>query len=310
MKVAIVGGSGMLGRHIAAGLVARGDEVTILTRRPESVRSISSAIAVRPWTVADPAGLARTLRGIDAVINLAGVPVGPTPWTPGRRRAIRASRLDTTRAIVVALEILPTDHRPRVLVNASGTDTYTGLDATAATESTPPSDGWLAGICREWEGEAMRARSSDVRVVALRIGFVLASDAASLGIYALPFRLGLGGPLGDGRQWMSWIHVDDLVALVRFVLDEPRAAGIVNAVGPAPARQADVAAAIGAALGRCSWLRVPAWLLRLAMRSQAILPLGSRRIAPARAVELGFRFAWVDLRAAMADVLAIRPRGA
>lgn len=304
MKVAIVGGSGMLGRHIAAGLAARGTDVVILTRDASSAkRNRSARVSVRGWSVADRTGLAHALAGVDAVINLAGVPVGPRPWTRARKRSIVGSRLAATRAIVAALAEVPSADRPRILVSASGTDTYTGLDRIPATEATPPSGGFLARVCLAWEAAALAARSSEVRVVVLRMGFVLACDAPSLGLYALPFRVGLGGPIGHGQQWMSWIHVDDLVALTLFVLDQPRAAGIVNAVGPVPARQAEVADAIGAALRRPSWLAVPAWLVRAVMRSQAILPLGSRRIAPARALELGFQFGWPDLRAAMADVL-------
>lgn len=308
----------MLGRHLTAALLARADEVVVLSRDPAvarrristlriSTRRIPTTAHFIAWSPSDAPGLAATLRGVDAVVNFAGVAVGPRPWTPGRRRSILDSRLGATRAVVAAIASLPPDLRPRTLISASGTDVYTGQDAMAATEASPPSSGFLAEVCLAWEAAAERARSSGVRVVIARIGFVLASDALSLQLYAMPFRLHLGGPIGDGRQWLSWIHIDDLVRLLTMTLDDPRADGILNAVGPAPARQADVAAAIGAALGRRSWLRVPARLVRLLMRSQSILPLGSRRIAPARAVEFGFQFAWPDLQAAVADVLRPRP---
>ena len=307
MKVAILGGSGLLGRHIARGLLGRGDTVVILTRDPAGVRrrAIRGATLL-PWSPDDPSRLAASISGLDAVINLAGVPVGPRPWTTARRTAILDSRLRSTRAVVEAMAELEPATRPRVLINASGTDVYTGQDRAVAPESSPASPGFLADVCLAWEAAANRAGESGVRVVILRIGFVLAPDAASLRLYALPFRLHLGGPIGNGRQWMRWIHIEDLVRLVLHALDDARVSGIVNAVSPAPARQADVADAIAAALGRRSWLRVPAWTVRLAMGAQSVLPLGSRRIAPARAVELGFRFDWIDLRAAMADVLASR----
>jgi uncharacterized protein (TIGR01777 family) len=143
-----------------------------------------------------------------------------------------------------------------------------------------------------------------MRVAILRIGFVLAPDATVLRLYALPFRLGLGGPLGTGQQWMSWIHVDDLVGLFLLALDDPRVDGIVNAVAPQPAREADVAAAIGGALGRRSWLPVPAFLIRLAMGESSILALGSRRIVPARALELGYVHRRPELSAAVAAILS------
>jgi len=304
MKVAIVGGSGLLGRHISAELLGRGDRVLILSRDPGRVRRrLSPDVIVTGWSVADPAGLATILGDVDAVINLAGVPVGPRPWTPGRRRAILRSRLDATGAIVAAIARLGSERRPRVLVSASGTDGYTGLDASPATEASPSSDGFLARVCLAWEAEAGRARELGVRVAILRIGFVLARDATVLRLYALPFRLHLGGPLGDGRQWMSWVHVDDVVALFLFALDDRRVDGIVNAVAPQPARQAEVAAAIGAALHRRSWLPVPAPLIRLAMGGASTLALGSRRIVPQRAAELGYRFRRPELRSAVADAL-------
>jgi uncharacterized protein (TIGR01777 family) len=303
MRVAIVGGSGLLGRHIAAALRARDDDVLILSRDPDRARRKGVSDAVAAWVPGDPAGLASAIHGADAVVNLAGVAVGPRPWTRRRRQAILDSRVIATRTVARAIAVLPAAARPTVLVNASGTDAYTGRDSVAATESTPPSAGFLARVCLAWEAEANRARASGTRVVVLRIGFVLAPGATALRLLAVPFRLGLGGPIGNGRQWMSWIHLDDLVGLVLFALDDPRVDGIVNAVGPVPARQSDVAAAIGAALGRPSWLRVPATAVQLAMHDQSTLVLGSRRIVPARAVELGFPFSWRDLRTAMADAL-------
>jgi uncharacterized protein (TIGR01777 family) len=304
VKVAIVGGSGLLGRHLSAGLRDRRDDVMVLSRDPDRARrGINSDIGVARWSSADPAGLAEILRNVDGVINLAGVPVGPLPWTPGRRRAIVASRLDATRSIVAAIGSLPIDERPRVLVNASGTDSYTGRDSAPATESTPSSDGFLARVCLAWEAEAGRARRFGVRVPLIRIGFVLARDAPVLRLFALPFRLHLGGRLGNGRQWMSWIHVDDLVSLLMLALDDERVDGIVNAVTPTPVRESRVAAAIAIALGRRCWLAIPAPLIRVAMGEASILALGSRRVVPTRASELGFRFRWLDLEAAMKDVL-------
>ena len=304
MNVAIVGGSGLLGRHLSAALLERGDRVRILSRDPARVRHrLDPGLEVERWSTNDPAGLATILGEVDAVINLAGVPVGPRPWTAGRRRSILRSRREATGTIVAAIDSLPPERRPVVLVNASGTDSYTGLDASPATEASPSSDGFLARVCLAWEAEAGRARELGLRVAILRIGFVLARDATVLRLYALPFRLGLGGPLGNGQQWMSWIHIDDLVGLFLLVLDDSHVDGIVNAVAPEPARQADVAAAIGAALGRRSWLPVSATLIRLAMGESSILALGSRRVVPARALELGYVHRWPVLRTAVAAVL-------
>ncbi len=303
MKVAIAGGSGHIGRRLAATLTARGDDVIVLSRNPERARRTAASATVAAWSPNDIEGLVRTLAGVDAVVNLAGIPVGPWPWTPWRRAAIRTSRMDPTNAIVEAMSRMAADRRPRILVSASGTDRYEGQDATPATEATPSSDGFLARLCLEWEAAALQAEALDVRVAIARIGFVLAPDARALDLFVLPFRLHLGGPLGSGRQWMSWVHIDDVVALLVELLDDDGYRGPVNVVSPEPVREAELAASLGAALGRRSWLRVPAVAIRFAMGEASILALGSRRIVPARALERGHAFRWTNLRAALADVL-------
>jgi uncharacterized protein (TIGR01777 family) len=303
-RVVIAGGTGHIGRRLAAALVERGDDVIVLSRDPDrATRNGPPRGRLARWSMDDPAGLAQILDGADAVVGVTGVPVGPLPWTAGRRRAIRASRLGPTRAIVDAIRTLPPEHRPGVLVSVSGTDGYEGQDQAPATEASTTGGGFLAQLGADWEAAASEAEGLGVRVVIARIGFVLASDATVMRLFALPFRLGLGGPLGSGRQWFSWVHVDDVVGLVMLAIDDPRAQGLINLVSPEPIHEADLAAAVGAALHRPSWLRVPAVLIRLAMRESSILALGSRRIVPARAIELGYRYKWTDLRAAVADVL-------
>lgn len=303
-RVVIVGGSGKIGRSLTESLTRDGADVVVLSRDPDRARRHGTIARVERWAPDRPDELEERLAGAHAIVNLAGVPVGPWPWwIPGRRRAIVRSRIEATRAIVDAIQRLPESSRPRVLVSASGTDGYEGSDGVPATEETPFSDGFLAELCRAWEGEARRADELGLRVALVRIGFVLARKAAALRVYALPFRFGLGGPLGSGRQWMSWIHIDDVVALLRLAIDDDRVTGAMNAVSPEPARQADVARAIGTALGRRSWLPMPARLLRTGMGEAAVLPLGSRRILPARARDLGYGFEWTDLVAALRDVL-------
>lgn len=303
-RVVIAGGAGHIGRRLAAALVERGDEVIVLSRDPDGAtrRGPVSGILER-WSATDPAALTGLIDGADAVVGLTGVPVGPWPWTARRRQAIRASRLGPTHAIVNAIRMLPPARRPRVLVSVSGTDGYEGRDQVPATEATPSGNGFLGLLCEEWEAAASEAEPLGVRVVIARIGFVLAPDATVTRLFALPFRFFLGGPLGIGRQWFSWIHVDDVVGLLALAIDDPRVQGPINAVSPEPVREAQVAAAIGAALRRPSWLSIPGVLIRLVMRESSILALGSRRIVPSRAVELGYQFRWTDLRAAMADVL-------
>ena len=304
MRVAIAGGSGFIGQHLAASLVARGDEAIVLSRDPDAAfRKGRTHGHLVGWTGRDADEAGHLLAGVDAVVNVTGVPVGPRPWTPGRRRAIRESRLGPTATIVEAIGALPSERRPKVLVNVSGSDTYQGLDEKPATEADARATGFLADLCREWESTARGAEAFGVRVAIVRNGFVLGPDAKALQLLVLPFRLHLGGRMGSGRQWMSWVHVDDVTGIMRMAIDDPRVSGPINAVSPEPVQQAEVAAAIGRALGRRSWLPVPALPIRLVLGDVSVLVLGSVRAVPARALELGYPFRWPELDRAMADAL-------
>jgi uncharacterized protein len=305
MRVVIAGGSGMIGRHVARALLADGWDVDILTRDPRrATPHLPPGAQPVAW---DPDGrtrdVATVLDGADAVINFAGESIGTRPWTPGRKRAILDSRLTATSAIVRAIGSLPAAQRPKVLVNAIGTDLYTGRDAEPADETAEPATDFLADVCVRWEAAARAAEPLGVRVTLVRQAFVLARDATVLRLMTLPFRLFLGGRVGSGRQWFSWIHVDDLVGIYRLALTDPSLAGPINAAAPEPCRQADFATALGRTLHRPSWLPVPAWAIRLVLRAQATLILDSRRVVPARAMALGFAFRHPTLDEALADVL-------
>ena len=309
MKVVVAGGTGMMGRTLTASLVADGHQAVILTRRdPPAARD---GVSYEQWSglPGEPDRLAAVLVGADAVVNLTGIPVGPLPWTPGRRRGIRQSRIEPTKALVEGLERVDPARRPGVLVSISGSDAYTGQDAVPATEATPSSGGFLADVLRDWEAAAMAAEALGVRVVILRTGFVIGRGTELMRLFALPFRLGLGGPLGNGRQWMSWIHRDDVIGLMQTAIADPRYRGVINGVSPTPLREADLAKAIGRTLHRPSWLPVPAALIRLAMREESVLALGSRRVLPARATELGYRYLHPDLDEALAEALGPRDPG-
>jgi uncharacterized protein len=288
MKVVVAGGSGLIGRALTGALVEAGHHVVVLTRDPARAGRTAGTKAVQ-W---DPPGLGSwvdEVRGADAVVNLSGESVGKWPWTPGRRRTLRESRLVSTRTLVAAIESLPED-RPRVLLNASGTDVYEGRDAAPADESTAPSDTFLARLCVDWEAEARRAEAIGLRVVFMRMSLVVAREATSLRLLMLPFRLFVGGPVGSGRQWMSWIGIDDVVGLALLALDSEALRGAVNFAAPDPRPQADFARAVGRAIHRPSWFPTPAWAVRLALGQQATLALGSRRVWPAKALEAGYTF--------------------
>lgn len=308
-RVVIAGGSGIVGREVARCLLDAGLEVDVLTRRPDRARPhLPAGARAVAWAAAPTDELAAILAGSLAVVNLAGEAIGPRPWTSGRKRAIRDSRIRATSALVEAIRALPADRRPGALVNASGTDVYVDRGEAPATEATTPASDFLAEVCLEWEATASAAEPLGVRVVILRQAFVLASEAPVLRLLALPFRLFVGGRLGSGRQWFSWIHVEDLAALYRRAIESPGMRGIYNATAPAPVRNADLAHALGRALGRPTWLPVPAIAIRLALGEEATLVLGSRRALPSRALEAGLVFRYDDLDVALRDVLDRRSR--
>jgi uncharacterized protein (TIGR01777 family) len=303
MRIIVAGGTGLIGRHLVPALEATGHDVVVLSRRATTARPPGRGRLVQ-WDggTADDR-LVATIDGAEAIVNLAGVPVGPRPWTRRRRREIVNSRIVPTRTLVAAMARLLPARRPAVLVNASGTDVYTDLGELPATEESASASGFLCDVVRLWEAAALEAESLGVRVVLLRTTHVLAAESPLVGILALPFRLFLGGPLGSGRQWVSWIHVDDIVGLYHAAIETPALAGPLNATAPDARREAEFGQAIAHALQRPARLRVPAWLLRLVLRDQATLVLGSRHVSPAKAMAAGFRFRWTNLDTALADVL-------
>ena len=316
MRIVIAGGSGLIGRALVASLLDDANDVTVLTRNTaRAANRLSPGASLRQWDGGRDPRAVVDLAGTDAVVNLCGVPVGPRPWTPGRKREIVASRVAPADALVRSIAALPPEARPRAYVSAAGTDWYTDHDREPAVEATAPppresapdvGDGpFLLSVCREWERSALSAESLGVRVALLRTSFVLAPGASLMQLVALPFRLWLGGPLGRGDQWFSWVHIDDVVSLYRLAIADERVVGALNVASPEPCPQRDFATAIGRAIDRPSWLPVPAFAIRLALRGQATLALGSRRVVPACALELGYRFAHDDV--AEATAAALRP---
>ena len=306
MKVVVAGGSGLIGRTLVTALLADGAAVTVLTRDPAAAsRRLPSGARAVAWDGRDPHGSwAAELGGADAVINLAGATIGHWPWTAARRRLLVSSRVEATQALVAAIAALPAAERPATLLNASGTDGYEGLDREPSTEATPFSDTFLARLCTAWEAAAAPAEALGVRVVCLRQGVVLARGAPALRLLALPVRLFVGGPIGGGRQWFSWIDLVDLVGLYRLALGEPSLHGALNVTAPQPVQQADLARAMGRVLHRPARIPVPGLPVRLALGGMATLVLGSRRVIPARATAAGYAFQRPDLEDALRSALA------
>jgi uncharacterized protein (TIGR01777 family) len=295
-RVLVTGATGLVGRRLVAALRAERAGVCALTRSPASAR-LASGVEAAAWdgVHVPPARLAQC----SAVVHLAGEPIFGGLPTARRRAAMRASRIDSTRALVAALAELPAAERPGVLVCASAVGYYGSRGEEVLTETAAPGTGFLAELCVDWEAAAAAATELGVRSVSLRIGLVLAREGGALASLVRVFRLGLGGRLGNGMQWMPWIHLDDLVAMIRSAIADERWQGPVNAVAPNPVRNEEWTQALAAALHRPALLPVPAFALRGALGEMAGELLGSRRVVPDRARALGFAFTAATLEQAL-----------
>ncbi|MGH2407499.1 MAG: TIGR01777 family oxidoreductase [Candidatus Limnocylindrales bacterium] len=306
MKVVVAGGSGLLGSHLIVGLLGQGHRPVILSRDPERARAHLPADAqVVGWSPPELGAWTLELADAGAVIDLTGASVGRWPWTAGRMRLLRESRIEPTKTLIRALSDLPVERRPGVLLNASGTDLYEGRDAEPADESTQPADTFLSRLCIDWEEQARQAEALGLRVVLLRFSLVFAPGAPALNRLTLPFRMFVGGTIGSGSQWLSWVSVDDAVGIVLFALHDAGISGPLNIAAPDPRRQADFARCLGEAMHRPSRVQVPSWVVRLVLREQATLILGSRRVWPAKALAAGYAFQQPHLEEALRRAIQV-----
>jgi hypothetical protein len=297
-SILVTGGTGFIGTALVRQLIARGDKVYVIARSPAKAERLFGGQAL---IVPSLQALPETVK-IDAVVNLAGAPVFGRPWSDARKVALARSRIDTTRALVDWIA----DHaqKPRVLVSASAIGWY-GADRgdQPLTEAASAGSDFPAMLCWAWEREARRAEPVGPRVCRLRIGLVLGKDGGMLKPMLRSFRLGLGGRFGSGRQWMSWIHLDDLLALIIRAIDDPTFMGAINAVAPQPVTNAVFTRALAAALHRPAILHAPAAVLRLMLGEMATLLLDGQRVLPERADQLGFEFRYRALDAALAEIV-------
>lgn len=299
MRVLIPGGTGFLGRALAGRLQEAGYEVIVLSRQPERARLPPGVQAVR-WDGRTAAGWASLADGAFAIINLAGESIGQR-WTEAVKRRIRESRLQASQAVVEAIAAAST--KPQVLLQSSAVGYYGPRGDEQLTEEDPPGTDFLARLAVEWEASTQPVEAMGVRRVILRTGVVLERDGGALAQMLLPFRLFLGGPLGDGRQGFSWIHRADWVEAVKFLMEHPEARGPYNLTAPQPVRNAEFARILGRVLGRPSWLPVPAFALRLAFGEGADFLLTGQFVRPRRLLEAGFRFRYPDLESALRAIL-------
>lgn len=297
MQLAITGASGLIGTALAASLRADGHTVRPLVRRPSD-----DPAAVR-WSPQDGTIDAAGLEGVDAVVHLAGAGIGDKRWTPERKRVLRESRTAGTDLIARTLAALDTP--PRVLVSASAVGYYGDPGDAVVTEDSPPGDDFVADLVQAWEAGAAPAVDAGIRTVFLRTAPVLAREGGILPRMALPFRLFVGGRLGSGRQWMSWVTLDDAVAAIRFLIDRDDLAGPANVTAPEPVTNAELSAALAAALHRPNLLPVPALGPRLLFGREMAdtLLFVSQRVVPRVLLDAGFRFAHPEIAPALASIL-------
>jgi uncharacterized protein (TIGR01777 family) len=306
MKILIAGGSGYIGRRLSASLVKDGHDVVVLSRNATAQTSPGDVRTVT-WDARGASGdWVKEMTGTQGVVNLAGASVGGGRWTRGRMAQLLLSRLDATSAIVQAIERTPADRRPSVLLNASGIDYYGDRRDETITEDGPPGDSFLARMSQQWETAALKGEALGLRVVRMRTSMVFGRGAPAFNLLTLPVRLFAGGPFGSGRQWFTWIHVDDIVGLYRFGLENNRLSGAVNAVATDVRRQVEVAKEIGRILHRPTWFPAPAPLLRLALGAQAELLLDGRKAVPEKAKAAGYQFEFGGLPQALEDALRSR----
>ena len=299
MKALVTGGTGFIGRR----LVARLDQPVVLSRDPRRARDALSSVnaTVQGWD-AHSLPPNEAFAGVDAVIHLAGDPVADRRWDEAKRREIRDSRVLGTRFLVDALAAMST--RPKVLVSASAVGYYGDRGDETLDEQSPPAGDFLAQVCVDWEREAMRAESLGMRVARVRIGVVLGRGGGALSKMLTPFRLGLGGRLASGRQWMPWVHLDDVVGILLHAATHESVTGPINATAPTPVTNAEFTKALARALHRPAVFPMPGFMLKLIMGQFGEIVLASQKVIPAVAQRTGYSFQHPEIGPALAAIVA------
>ncbi|CAI5998732.1 unnamed protein product [Closterium sp. NIES-64] len=299
--VAVVGGTGFVGSALVKALLAEGEQVKVLTRSVDRAKEVFAG--TEGVELVGPEGWAAAVAGSGSVVNLAGTPIS-TRWSPAIKAEIISSRVDTTAKIVEAINSLPKDKRPSVLVNTSAVGFYGTSETATYDESSPAGNDFLAEVCTKWEAEAQKVSPDSTRLAIIRFGVVLDKGGGALGKMLPIFQLFAGGPLGTGQQWMSWVHRDDLVALIIETLRNKEFTGVLNGTAPSPARMAQFCEALGSAIGRPSWLPVPNFAVQTLLGEGAMVVLDGQRVLPKRTESLGFRFKYRNIQNALAAIFS------
>lgn len=305
MKILITGATGLIGRSVCRSLINEGHQVVALSRRPppSPVDMDLAGVIAFQWEPAAELPPAEAWEGVEAVIHMAGEPVAAR-WTEEQKRRIRDSRVKGSQNLVAGMRAAP--RPPKVFVSASAVGFYGDRGDEVLDESSEPGAGFLSEVCVDWEAEAARARELGVRVALVRIGVVLSSSGGALEKMLLPFKLGLGGRLGDGRQWFPWIHIEDIVGIFLHALSSPAVDGPINGVAPGIVTNEDFTRELAGALNRPAFFPVPKLALRVLMGEMAEVVTASQRVVPQVALNTGYQFKHPNLRPALESLVKTR----
>ena len=301
MKIAIAGATGFVGSRLVAQLQAQGHQVIILTRSPQQASNRFGQAQIVGYNPLKSGEWQQSISGCDAVINLAGEPIAEKRWTPAQKRSILDSRQLGTQKIVEAIDLAPI--KPQVLINASAIGYYGTSETSKFDETSPAGTDFLAEVCAAWETAAQSVTANGTRVVILRLGIVLGENGGALGKMLAPFSAFVGGPIGSGNQWFSWIHRDDVVKLIIAALNDTKMQGVYNATAPNPITMTEFAQTLGTVMNRPSWLPVPNFVLEAMLGEGAIVVLQGQQVVPTRTLAQGFDFQYSTIEPALTAIV-------
>lgn len=302
VNIIIAGGSGFIGGKLIEKLTRDRNNVVLLTRRPDLVKKNFSQVQIQYWDAKTDSELDGVLGGRDAIINLTGESIAAGRWTSSRKRRIFASRIESTRALISAIEKIK--NKPRVLINASAVGYYGNVPEGEITETSPKGQGFLADVCEQWEAEALKAQEFGVRVVLLRTGVVLDKGGGAMRRVVVPYKFFIGGIVGPGTQWFPWIHIDDEISAIMYALETASVSGPLNLASPESVQMKEFCRRLGKILHRPSWLPVPSIVMKIALGEMAdSLLLQSQRVVPKKLIESGFIFQFPKLQDALENLL-------
>ncbi|HEX21724.1 MAG TPA: TIGR01777 family protein [Actinobacteria bacterium] len=302
MRIFFTGGTGFIGRNLIAALIKRGDEVTTISRHPDNAKKIlSEKVTIISGDPAQPGSWQQTAAESDAIINLCGAPILDKKWNEKRKQLLLDSRILPTRRIVEALS--QTETRPKVFISGSAMSYYGSHGDEELTESDKYGDDFSAKLCRQWEDEANKAMDLEVRLVNLRTSDVLGREGGMLSKMLPPFKFFIGGPFGNGRQYVSWIHIDDYINIVLRALVDENISGPLNMAAPNPVTNKEFAKILARVLKRPSWLPLPGFIIKLLFGEGAVLLLEGEKIIPKKVLDNGYKFKFNELEPALSNLL-------